>query len=127
MLSNRESARRSRKRKQEHMQQLEGQIEDLAAEKKEKEAIAEMAERRCKSLEDENVRLREENERLRDELRFLRTEVGSAGASMPVRCLALGSQPALPLRLSLSVPICLSQWLCSCHPDCKQWLAVPSS
>lgn len=57
------------------MQLLEGQIEDLAAEKKEKEAIAEMAERRCKSLEDENTRLREENERLRDELRFLRTEV----------------------------------------------------
>lgn len=40
------------------------------------QAVAEMAERRCHSLEDENQRLREENERLRDELQFLRSEVG---------------------------------------------------
>lgn len=41
------------------------------------QAVAEMAERRCHSLEDENQRLREENERLRDELQFLRSEVGN--------------------------------------------------
>ncbi|WIA31653.1 hypothetical protein OEZ86_002533 [Tetradesmus obliquus] len=75
MLSNRESARRSRKRKQEHMQSLEMQIEDLVEARREKEALADAAERRCRVLEDENGRLREENERLRDELRFLRQEM----------------------------------------------------
>eukprot|EP00879_Flechtneria_rotunda_P002753 GHRR01002962.1.p1 GENE.GHRR01002962.1~~GHRR01002962.1.p1 ORF type:complete len:385 (+),score=147.10 GHRR01002962.1:290-1444(+) len=75
MLSNRESARRSRKRKQEHMQTLEQQIDELKEINKEKAAVAEHAERRCQSLEDENTRLKEENERLRDELRFLRAEL----------------------------------------------------
>lgn len=78
MLSNRESARRSRKRKQEHMHSLELQLEDIAEQKREKEAIADMAERKCRTLEDENQRLREENDRLRDELRFLRSEVRAA-------------------------------------------------
>ncbi|KAF8070929.1 G6PD5 [Scenedesmus sp. PABB004] len=75
MLSNRESARRSRKRKQEHMQTLEAQLEEVAAEKREKEAAADLAERRARGLEEENARLREDNERLRDELRFLREEL----------------------------------------------------
>lgn len=75
MLSNRESARRSRKRKQEHMQTLEQQIEELQDNLKERTTQTEDAVRKCACLEDENFRLREENERLRDELRFLRTEV----------------------------------------------------
>eukprot|EP00877_Chromochloris_zofingiensis_P002035 jgi/Chrzof1/11832/Cz06g11180.t1 len=75
MLSNRESARRSRRRKQEHLHTLESKINELAEVKKEVAEKASTIERTAKSLEDENKRLREENDRLRDELRFLRTEL----------------------------------------------------
>lgn len=75
MLSNRESARRSRRRKQEHLSKLEVEKHHLEDERREIETTLEGANRRTAQLEDENRRLRDENERLRDELRFLRTEI----------------------------------------------------
>lgn len=71
------------------MQSLEMQIEDLVEARREKEALADAAERRCRVLEDENGRLREENERLRDELRFLRQEVSGRGCAGAGACLCL--------------------------------------
>mmetsp|Transcript_17271 Transcript_17271/g.37259 ORF Transcript_17271/g.37259 Transcript_17271/m.37259 type:complete len:361 (+) Transcript_17271:179-1261(+) len=75
MLSNRESARRSRRRKQEHLSKLEQEINVLLDEKKIWTERVQTLERKFTSVDDENKRLREENERLRDELRFLRNEL----------------------------------------------------
>ncbi|GLI63991.1 hypothetical protein VaNZ11_007103 [Volvox africanus] len=75
MLSNRESARRSRRRKQEHLCKLEEERNVLEDERRDLEQQINTLERRTQSLEDENKRLKDENERLRDELRFLRTEI----------------------------------------------------
>eukprot|EP00798_Chlamydomonas_sp_ICE-L_P013526 gene13526-19394_t len=75
MLSNRESARRSRRRKQEHMNKLEQELNVVAESKKEVSDQVSTLEKRCSSVDDENRRLREENERLKDELQFLRTEI----------------------------------------------------
>eukprot|EP00210_Caulerpa_lentillifera_P002294 g2204.t1 len=71
MLSNRESARRSRKRKQEHLHTLEEQIQALQNEKTAWLELKETLKRRCVSAEDECSRLKEENTRLRDELNIL--------------------------------------------------------
>lgn len=75
MLSNRESARRSRRRKQEHLSKLECEVQVVVEEKKSIQDQLAYAERMAKTYEEENKRLREENERLRDELKFLRTEI----------------------------------------------------
>ncbi|GAX72919.1 hypothetical protein CEUSTIGMA_g374.t1 [Chlamydomonas eustigma] len=80
MLSNRESARRSRRRKQEHLGKLEMEISSLLEEKKAWTTQATSLERRSCSSEDENKRLREENERLKDELLFLRSELKEKNA-----------------------------------------------
>ncbi|PNH00885.1 Protein ABSCISIC ACID-INSENSITIVE 5 [Tetrabaena socialis] len=74
MLSNRESARRSRRRKQEHLSKLEEERNLLEEERRAFENNLDSLERRSTYMEDENRRLKEENERLRDELRFLRNE-----------------------------------------------------
>ncbi|KAG1660220.1 hypothetical protein FOA52_005089 [Chlamydomonas sp. UWO 241] len=74
MLSNRESARRSRRRKQEHLGTLEGEIAVLVEEKKSWVERMSAAEKRLAGVRDEGRRLHEENERLRDELQFLRSE-----------------------------------------------------
>lgn len=71
MMSNRESARRSRKRKQEHLSTLEEQIRDLKNEKRVWLEKQENLKRRCNSAEEESQRLKEENSRLRDELKIL--------------------------------------------------------
>ncbi|GAX83715.1 hypothetical protein CEUSTIGMA_g11140.t1 [Chlamydomonas eustigma] len=80
MLSNRESARRSRRRKQEHLGKLEMEISNLLEEKKAwTEQIASL-EKRSSVATDENKRLKEENERLKDELLFLRSELKEKNA-----------------------------------------------
>lgn len=71
MLSNRESARRSRRRKQEHLQMLEVQIVTLLKEKKTWVEEKEKLERRCEVAEIQISHLKDENARLRDELRIL--------------------------------------------------------
>lgn len=71
MLSNRESARRSRKRKQEHLHTLEEEISRLHEEKGEWLETRENLTRRCVAAEEECARLKEENLRLRDELSIL--------------------------------------------------------
>eukprot|EP00210_Caulerpa_lentillifera_P000536 g518.t1 len=71
MMSNRESARRSRKRKQEHLHTLEEQIRSLQSEKTAWLELQENLKRRCISAEEESQRLKEENSRLRDELNIL--------------------------------------------------------
>ena len=71
MLSNRESARRSRKRKQEHLHTLEEEIGRLQEEKTQWLETREKLTRRCTSAEEECMRLKEENVRLRDELSIL--------------------------------------------------------
>lgn len=71
MLSNRESARRSRKRKQEHLHTLEEEIRSLQDEKGEWLESRENLTRRCQTAEEECARLKEENLRLRDELSIL--------------------------------------------------------
>lgn len=81
MLSNRESARRSRRRKQEHLSKLESELNVVADSKKEITDKVSDLERRCMTVDDENRRLREENERLRDELRFLRSEIKERNAN----------------------------------------------
>jgi len=71
MLSNRESARRSRKRKQEHLQTLEEEIGHLKEEKRTWLEAKDTLTRRCQAAEEESSRLKEENSRLRDELNIL--------------------------------------------------------
>lgn len=71
MLSNRESARRSRKRKQEHLHTLEEEIRVLQNEKTAWLEVQDNLKRRCNSAEEECNRLKEENSRLRDELSIL--------------------------------------------------------
>lgn len=115
MLSNRESARRSRKRKQEHMQTLEQQIEELQDNLKERTTHAEDAVRKCARLEDENFRLREENERLRDELRFLRTEVRAAAG------LLRGGGTQL---LRAGVRACWVCWAGMCGDACATYACI---
>lgn len=66
MLSNRESARRSRRRKQEHLGKLEFEISILTQEKHLWEDKMAEIEERCFVAEDECRRLREENARLRE-------------------------------------------------------------
>lgn len=75
MLSNRESARRSRRRKQEHLHVLEKQIDELADVKKEVSEKADVLARRYREADEDNKRLKEENERLKEELRFLRNQL----------------------------------------------------
>ncbi|CAL5219208.1 g999 [Coccomyxa viridis] len=67
MLSNRESARRSRRRKQEHLSQLEDEINRINEEKRAIMDQLEDAERQLKKRDDEVARLRRENDMLRDE------------------------------------------------------------
>ena len=62
MLSNRESARRSRRRKQEHLQTLEDKIKDS-------ETRRAQVEEKCKSLLVRNKELEEENAKLRAALK----------------------------------------------------------
>ncbi|CAD7699713.1 unnamed protein product [Ostreobium quekettii] len=71
MLSNRESARRSRRRKQDHLMTMEDQINILLEDKRKWMETKESLERRCELAEEESRKLREENQRLRDELRIL--------------------------------------------------------
>eukprot|EP00200_Dunaliella_tertiolecta_P016392 CAMPEP_0202415700 /NCGR_PEP_ID=MMETSP1128-20130828/37025_1 /ASSEMBLY_ACC=CAM_ASM_000463 /TAXON_ID=3047 /ORGANISM="Dunaliella tertiolecta, Strain CCMP1320" /LENGTH=362 /DNA_ID=CAMNT_0049022461 /DNA_START=159 /DNA_END=1247 /DNA_ORIENTATION=- len=75
MLSNRESARRSRKRKQEHLGKLEEEIQQLKRDKQQLQESNQMLSQQYNSVSDHNKRLCEENERIKDELRFLRTEI----------------------------------------------------
>lgn len=77
MLSNRESARRSRRRKQEHLTHMEQEISELADDKRKWTDLKESLERRCEVAEEESRKLREENQRLRDELRILGLVVSS--------------------------------------------------
>ena len=71
MLSNRESARRSRKRKQEHLHTLEEERDRLRDEKSDWLETNENLTRRCLAAEEECIRLKEENARLREELSIL--------------------------------------------------------
>eukprot|EP00798_Chlamydomonas_sp_ICE-L_P030463 gene30463-35474_t len=74
MLSNRESARRSRRRKQEHMSKLE---QELNLVEQSKMGIARKMsdlETRANAVAAENVLLAKENEQLREELRVLRAQ-----------------------------------------------------
>ncbi|GMH32523.1 hypothetical protein BSKO_00357 [Bryopsis sp. KO-2023] len=71
MLSNRESARRSRRRKQEHLTNMESEISGLNEEKRKWLEHKDLLEHRCHVAEEESRKLREENQRLRDELRIL--------------------------------------------------------
>ena len=60
MLSNRESARRSRHRKQAHLLDLENQVSQLAVEKEQlEEHLHQMAER-VRAVDDENGCLRQQ-------------------------------------------------------------------
>mmetsp|Transcript_8219 Transcript_8219/g.24497 ORF Transcript_8219/g.24497 Transcript_8219/m.24497 type:complete len:377 (-) Transcript_8219:2392-3522(-) len=68
MLSNRESARRSRKRKQEHLGELQGQISALVEQKEELEDELESAQAALKRKDTEISQLRAQNEHLRSEL-----------------------------------------------------------
>ena len=65
MLSNRESARRSRKRKQEHLETLEEQVQREAQEKSDLLQRLDEAERLAKHLQAENKALRAEVAELR--------------------------------------------------------------
>lgn len=85
MLSNRESARRSRRRKQEHLTNMEIEISELAEDKRKWTEMRESLERRCESAEEESRKLREENSRLRDELRILGLVVGMGLISFPAQ------------------------------------------
>eukprot|EP00798_Chlamydomonas_sp_ICE-L_P008067 gene8067-1309_t len=75
MLSNRESARRSRRRKQEMLNKLELELNVVADSKKEVADQVEDLSRKCSAAEEEHRRLKEENARLKDELGFLRSEI----------------------------------------------------
>lgn len=68
MLSNRESARRSRKRKQEHLGELQGQIAALVEQKEEVEDELESSQATLKRKNIEIQQLRAQNEAMRAEL-----------------------------------------------------------
>lgn len=77
MLSNRESARRSRKRKQEHMSLLETELEEVRAEARERAAT-------CEAMEHRALAAEEQLARLQDEVAALRAEVcACASATSP--------------------------------------------
>ena len=88
MLSNRESARRSRKRKQEHLETLEEQVQREAQEKSDLLQRLDEAEQLAKHLQAENKALRAEvaELRLHDSADQVRT--GRARASRVKRFLA---------------------------------------
>ncbi|CAL8460595.1 g124 [Coccomyxa elongata] len=67
MLSNRESARRSRRRKQEHLSTLEEEISKLNDDKRALMDQIEDLEKQLKKRDEENARLRKDNEQLREE------------------------------------------------------------
>jgi len=93
MLSNRESARRSRRRKLEHVAQLEGQIASLNAELAVASHKASTMELRAAELLRENTAIKAEKERL---LQLLR-EAGppGAGASTPKAAPAIERKSSL--------------------------------
>ena len=93
MLSNRESARRSRRRKLEHVAQLEGQIASLTAELAVASHKASAMELRAAELLRENTAIKAEKERL---LQLLR-EAGppGAGASTPKAAPAIERKSSL--------------------------------
>ena len=93
MLSNRESARRSRRRKLEHVAQLEGQIASLNAELAVASHKASAMELRAAELLRENTAIKAEKERL---LQLLR-EAGppGAGASTPKAAPAIERKSSL--------------------------------
>lgn len=74
MLSNRESARRSRRRKQEHLSTLETELQKEAREKEETSQRMLTAEKRVRVLEDDNRQLRREASEMKKELDRLRKE-----------------------------------------------------
>lgn len=74
MLSNRESARRSRRRKQEHLSTLETELQKEAREKEDTLQRMLSAEKRVRSLEEDNRQLRKEHSEMRKELDKLRKE-----------------------------------------------------
>lgn len=85
MLSNRESARRSRRRKQEHLHTLEGQIDEL---EKEREELLDKVEELGKRLDTSTENLQKfqnDNQELRKELEKLRSQVGQAASKKPKR------------------------------------------
>ncbi|KAL3146365.1 hypothetical protein ABBQ32_003053 [Trebouxia sp. C0010 RCD-2024] len=74
MLSNRESARRSRRRKQEHLSTLETELQKEAREKEETLQRMLSAEKRVRALEEDNRQLRREHSEMKKELDKLRKE-----------------------------------------------------
>ncbi|DBA92208.1 hypothetical protein WJX77_002964 [Trebouxia sp. C0004] len=85
MLSNRESARRSRRRKQEHLSTLETELQKEAHEKEETLQRMLSAEKRVRTLEEENRQLRREAAEVRKELDRLRKEKQGNGSSKSPR------------------------------------------
>lgn len=68
MLSNRESARRSRRRKQEHLGVLEDQIQQLEEERDQLQLRLDRVGKQLTTSTDQNASLKKENEELRRQL-----------------------------------------------------------
>jgi chromosome segregation ATPase len=85
MLSNRESARRSRKRKQEHLGELQGQIGNLTEEKEELADELESARAVIKRKDQEIQQLRAQNEQMRAQLGGSEAPAPAMMAKAPVK------------------------------------------
>ncbi|GMH45781.1 hypothetical protein BSKO_13744 [Bryopsis sp. KO-2023] len=95
MLSNRESARRSRRRKQDHLKTLEAEVGRLAKEQEDWKQVQDALEGRCVEAERSANQLQEENHALRQKLHLLQQEI---------EVLKMSRGPILP---SVSGPVTL--------------------